>query len=143
MRPSHSTPNREISNYSERFSEKSLGVLLGELAGHSAILVRDEVALARQEVREKARTLRTPFILLAISAAGLLAGLLCFCAAASLYLSFYLALWQAALLVGLALTLCASALVAFSLKQLQQTNLKPEQTLETLEENKAWLKEIA
>lgn len=131
----------QMSEFS--MTDKSLGALLADLASHSASLVRDEVALARQEVREKGRELRTPLLFVAIGAAGLLVGVMCLVAAAILALTAYFTPWQAALIIGLALSLSAGALAAFGISQIKQTNLKPEQTLETLEENKTWLKEIA
>jgi hypothetical protein len=68
--------------------------------------------------------------------------LLCLCAALILGLTAYLEPWQSALLVGIVLSLAAGVLIAIGISQIKRTGLKPEQTLETLEENKEWLKEI-
>jgi hypothetical protein len=64
------------------------------------------------------------------------------CAALILGLTAYLEPWQSALLVGIVLSLAAGVLIAIGISQIKRTGLKPEQTLETLEENKEWLKEI-
>ena len=133
---------REIERYTGPVSDKSLGELLGELAGHSASLFRDEMALARQEIREKSLKLRGPLVLIALGLAGALIAALCLCAALVVGLTAYLEPWQSALLVGIVLSVAAGVLVALGFSQLKQTDLKPEQTLETLEENKEWLKEI-
>src|SRR5262245_62285513 len=80
--------------------DESLGNLLTRLAGQSASLVRDEIALVLQELREKGRALQSPLlvmamgIFLALIAAGTLA------AAIVLALSEYLNPWHAALLVA-------------------------------------------
>jgi hypothetical protein len=133
---------RELERQTSLVSDKSLGELLGELAGHSASLFRDELALARQELREKLMHLRVPVVLIALGAAGALIAALCLCTALVLGLTAYLEPWQSALLVGIVLSVAAGVLVALGFSQLKQADLKPEQTLETLEENKEWLKEI-
>jgi nitrate/nitrite transporter NarK len=59
-----------------------------------------------------------------------------------LALSLYWEPWQAALGVGVVLAIVASIVIVIGLQQLKQARIKPEQTIETLEENKEWLKEI-
>lgn len=135
-------PQQQMARYTEQIHDKSLGELLSELADHSASLVRDEIALARQELREKVRDFRTAVMLLAVGAVGALIAVMSLCAALVLILTAYMKPWQSALLVGIVLSLIAGALLALGLSQMKHTDLKPEQTLETLEENKEWLKEL-
>lgn len=125
-----------------RPSEESLTELLGDLANQSASLVRDEVALAKQELNEKLHSFRSTVVVLAAGAfVGLLASL-SLCAAAIAGLSVYLEVWMAALLVGVLLTVVAGIVISRGLAHLKQASLKPEKTIETLEENKEWLKEL-
>lgn len=121
---------------------ESLGELLSELATQSASLVRDEVALARQELLEKVKVLQSATMVIAVGAMLALVSVLIFSATAILALSEYLKPWQSALIVGLVFAVAASISIAVGLSRLRQTTLKPEQTVETLEENKEWLKEI-
>jgi uncharacterized membrane protein YqjE len=121
---------------------ESMGGLLGELASQSAGLVRDEVALARQEIREKLKAVQSAAIVIAVASVLALVSLLALCSAAILALAQYLKPWQSALAVGLVLAIVASIVAFVGIGQLKRTNLKPEQTIETLEENKEWLKEI-
>jgi uncharacterized membrane protein YqjE len=121
---------------------ESLGELLGELASQSAGLVRDEVALAKQEIQEKLSQFQSALLILA--AGVFLSGLALFAlsAAAILALAVWVGAWQAALIVGGALAVVGGIIALMGIKRLKQTSLKPEQTLETLEEDKEWLKEI-
>jgi uncharacterized membrane protein YqjE len=120
----------------------SFAELLGELADKSAILVREEVSLARQEVKESIRDLKSPVIMLALGAFGATFAVLSLLTALILALSLYWQPWQAALGVGVILAIAASIVIAMGIQQMKQARIKPEQTLETLEENKEWLKEI-
>ena len=121
---------------------ESLGTLLGELATQSASLVRDEVALARQEVAEKMKIFQSAVVVITIGAVLGLAALLVLCAALVLALAQYVEPWQAALIVGGVFAVIAAITTVVGFGKLKQTSLKPEQTIETLEENKEWLKEI-
>lgn len=121
---------------------ESLGELLGNLATQSASLVRDEVALARQELLEKLKTVRSATIVIAIGAMLALVSMLVFSATIILSLAEYLKPWQSALIVGAFFALVAAITITVGIGQLKQTSLKPEQTIVTLEEDKEWLKEI-
>lgn len=121
---------------------ESLGELLSDLASHSANLVRDEVALARQELKDKLKTVQSATVVIAVGATLALTALLTFCAAIVLALSKYVQPWQSALIVGAVVGVAALATITAGIGQLKHTELKPKQTIETLEENKEWLKEI-
>ncbi len=121
---------------------ESLGELLGDLATQSASLVRDEVALARQEVREKVKVVQSAAIVVAIGAVFALVSILTLCAAVILVLAQYIKPWQSALIVGAVFAVAAAITIGAGIGRFNRTTLKPEQTMETLEENKEWLKEI-
>jgi O-antigen ligase len=106
-------------------------------------LVRDEVALARQEIRENLKTVQAAVMVIAMGGVLALASLLTLCAAVVLVLAEYLKPWQSALAVGLVLAISASVLIFRGILQLKHTRLRPEQTIETIEENKEWLREIS
>jgi len=121
---------------------ESLSELIGDLANQSASLVRDEVALARQEVSEKLVSLRSAVTVIALGAFVGLVAALALSAAAIAGLAKYMELWQAALVVGGGLALITVILALMGLGQLKRVNLKPEVTMKSLEEDKQWLKEI-
>jgi hypothetical protein len=121
---------------------ESLGELIGELASNTASLVRDEVALARQEVQQKLKTVQAAAIVVAAGAFISLIAAMALCATVILLLAKLVGYWESALIVGLVLGITAAILLAVGLSRFKRTSLKPEQTIETLEENKEWLKEI-
>ncbi len=123
-------------------SDESLGELISHLANQSASLIRDEVELAKQELREKAKTLRSTVAVIAFGAVVGLIAVLALCTALIAGLSEYMAVWLAALIVGDVLAVIAGITVVTGISTLKHADLKPEQTIETLEENKEWLKEI-
>lgn len=121
---------------------ESLGELIGELASQSASLVRDEVALARQELQQKLKTVQLAASVIVIGAVIALIGALAICAAVIIALAEYVGHWQSALIIGVILVVVAGVIVLIGISRFKQTSLRPEQTIETLEENKEWLKEI-
>lgn len=123
---------------------ESLGDLIGDLASNTASLVRDEVALVRQELHQKLKTVQAVVAVIAVGAfIALIAGM-ALCATVILALAKFIGigLLMSTLLVGLALAILAGALISIGISKIKRTNFKPEQTIETLEENKEWLKEI-
>ncbi len=121
---------------------ESLGELIGELASQSASLVRDEVALARRELQQKLKTVQLAASVIVIGAVTALIAALALCAAVIIALAEYVGPWQSALIVGLILGMAAGVIILIGISRFKRTNLRPEQTIETLEENKEWLKEI-
>jgi Mg/Co/Ni transporter MgtE len=123
--------------------EESLTELLGELTNQSASLVRDEIALAKQEMHEKLVNFRASLVVVALGSVLALIATFTLCAALIAGLSLYLPVWQAALIVGGIFAIAAGVVVSIGITQLKQVSLKPKETIKTLEENKQWLKEIA
>jgi uncharacterized membrane protein YqjE len=131
-----------IDRSEEALPRESFGQLLTQLATHSAALVRDEMALAKQEMRESVRSLRTGIVTLGAGALIGLIALLTLAAAAVIGLANFMHPGYAALVVGVVLAIVGGNIVLVGINRLKQTNLVPEQTMETLEEDKQWLKEL-
>jgi hypothetical protein len=121
---------------------ESFGELLGQLASQSGALVRDEIDLVKQEMREKVKSLRTGIVILAVGALIGMVALQALCAALILGLSSVMAPAVAALVAGLALAAIGGAAAFFGVRTLKNTKLKPEETIQTLKEDKEWLKEM-
>lgn len=125
-----------------RLERESFGELLGQLANNSAGLVRDEIQLAKQEMSEKVSTLRSG---ITITATGLVIGfiaLLTLTAAAVIGLGTYVGAGYSSLIIGSVLAFIGAAIAFTGIGRIKQTSLKPDQTIETLEEDKEWLKEL-
>ena len=121
---------------------ESFGELISQLANDSAALVRDEIDLAKQEMREKIASFRSAVMLIAVGAVVGLLAVLALIAAAIVGLGHVVGMGTSALIVGIALAVFAGIPIFMGLGRLRRTSLKPEQTIETLEEDKEWLKQL-
>jgi uncharacterized membrane protein YqjE len=120
--------------------DQSLGSLVGQLTTDVSTLMRQEVALAKAELREEAKK--------AGKAAGMLgaAGLAGYFTILflSLTLMFLLShamdiVW-AALIVTILWGIAGFILFTMGRKKMSEVNPKPEQTVESLKEDKEWVK---
>jgi uncharacterized membrane protein YqjE len=121
---------------------ESYSELLSELANNSAGLVRDEIALATQEMREKVASLKSGILMLSAAAIIGLIALETLTAAAVIGLIRTVGATNAALIVGSVLAVIGAVLALVGLGKIKRTSLRPQQTIETLEEDKKWLKEL-
>jgi hypothetical protein len=120
--------------------ERSLGDLFSELASETSELVRQEVALAQVEISQKATRVGKNVGFLAVGGAVGYAALLAVLAAVIIGLGNFIPLWLAALIVGAVVGIVAYFMVSSALTELKNTELKPQQTVETLKEDAQWLK---
>lgn len=121
--------------------DQSLGSLVGRLSSDVSTLMRQELALAKAELREEGKK--------AGKGAGMLGGAGLAGYFVLLFLSLTLMwalgdelmpLWAAALIVMVLWAIAAAVLFVMGRKQLKEVNPKPEQTVETLKEDKEWVK---
>jgi uncharacterized membrane protein YqjE len=123
--------------------EESFGKLLGRLANDSSTLVRSELMLAKRELSEKvAIGSKAAALLLGAGLLGL-ASVIFFGMTALELLALVLPRWAAALIIALGLVIVAGIVAGIGVGRLKHTTFKPEQTIETLEEDKEWLKKLA
>jgi hypothetical protein len=133
---------RSNTEIPEGMPRESFGELLGLLADHSSALVRDEMSLAKQELRESVRSLRLGLTTLVV---GVLIGLIALAtlaAAAVIGLAHVVDGAYAALIVGGALGAIGGSVALTGVNRLKRTNVKPEKTMETFAEDTKWLKEL-
>lgn len=120
--------------------DSSVGDLLGRVTTDLSTLMRQEVELAKVEIKEEATK--------AGKASGMLAGggavgylVLVFLALALMFaLDAAMPIGWAALITAVLLGIVAAVLFVLGRKQFQQVNPKPEQTVETLKEDVQWAK---
>ena len=121
-------------------AEPSLGDLFKQLAQDSATLVKQEVALAKVEMRENLRTAGKDAAMIAVGGGLLLVGLLVLTAALVAVIGDALDnYWLGALIVGLLFAVIGGVLAKKNLENLKRDSLGPEQTIQTLKEDKRWL----
>jgi hypothetical protein len=130
-----------MSGTAEAIGQQSLQGLFADLLRDMTTLVRQELALARTEVAEKATGVGKDAGL--VVAGGVLGytGLLAMVAAAVELLAAILPRWLSALLVGAALVGGGAGLAKKGLDALRQADLTPRQTVETVRETGQWAKD--
>lgn len=122
--------------------DRSLGELFAELSRETSTLVRQEVALARTELTAKASQVGRDVGFLAMGGAVAYAGLLAIIAGIIILIGDLIDnMWLSALIVGLIIAGIGYYLVQKGLSDLKNANLAPEQTIESLKENKEWVQE--
>jgi len=118
-----------------------LGDLLGDLATSMSNLVRQEVALAKVELTQKATYVGRNVGYLVIGGAVAYAALLAIIAAVIMLLAKVMPHWGSALIVGAVVGAIGWMLIGKAMAALQQTDLTPRETVETLKEDATWMKQ--
>ncbi len=121
--------------------DRSIGQLFAELAQETATLVRQEVQLAKEEMSQKASRVGKDVGFLAVGGAVAYAGLLAIIAGVIFLLGLAIPLWLSALLVGIVVALVGYFLVRKGLDALKREDLAPQETINTLKEDKEWAKD--
>ena len=121
--------------------DRSIGELFAELAQESATLVRQEVQLAKTEMSQKASRVGKDVGFLAVGGAVAYAGLLAILAGVIFLLNAVMPLCLSALLVGIVVAVVGYFLVKKGLDALKQEDLAPQETINTLKEDKEWAKD--
>jgi uncharacterized membrane protein len=128
-------------NEVRRIEERPLGELFSDLVHETTTLVRNEVALAKVEMTQKATKVGRNVGSLVVGGAIGYAGLLAICAAVILLLERVMPAWLAALIVGVVVAVVAWVLISKALTALRSMDLKPQETVESLKEDAQWIKE--
>jgi uncharacterized membrane protein YqjE len=123
--------------------ETSIGELVSQLSQQTSRLVRDELALAKAELKDSARHagmgagLFTAAVVLALFALGALI------ATAIIALDLALALWLSGLIVGLVLAAAAAGAALAGKKQVGRAAPVADRTVETTKQDVQEIKEAA
>ena len=128
-------------NENRSMDNKPLGDLFSDLATEMSNLVRQEVALAKVEVSQKAKYVGRNVGYLVVGGAVAYAALLAIIAAIIMLLDKVLPNWGAALLVGVLVAGIGWLLIGKALSALQQADMTPRETVETLKEDATWMKQ--
>jgi len=121
--------------------DRSLGQLFADLMNETRTLLQQEVRLAKTEMTEKASRVGRDITSLVIGGAIAYAGLLAIVAATAIGLANVVPDWLAALIVGLVVAGIGLVMIQQGRKTLTQEDLNPRKTVESLQEDKQWVKE--
>lgn len=131
-------------------NDHSLISLFRELRDETTTLVRQEVALAKAEMSEKASKMGRNAAFIAVGGLVLYAGLifaliglkdLLMVGLVNAGISFGTAAWLSSILLGLIVGITGWALVVKGKKAMSAEGLAPEKTIETLREDQQWAKQ--
>jgi uncharacterized membrane protein YqjE len=136
----HVTPGTADDGRPGGRDEPALGDLFRQLAQDSATLVRQEMTLAKAELKNNVRSVARDAAMVAVGGVLALVGVIVLIAflvvAVGDALDNY---WLGALIVGVLFLLVGGLLAMSNLKKLKQEEVAPTRTLETLKEDKQWL----
>jgi hypothetical protein len=105
------------------------------------MLVRQEVALAKTEMTQKATQLARDAGVIGAGGAIAYAGFLALLAALILGLGQLMPLWLSALIVGLVVGIAGYLMIQRGLSAIKNAELAPRQTIDTLKEDAEWAKD--
>jgi len=119
--------------------ERSLTDLVGEITGDIQRLIRDEVRLARVELTQSLREAAVGFAGVIVAAAMAYLGI--WFAGLAVFSAIALAIpgWAAAMAVAVGFFIIAGIALAVGYQRLRPSRLRPEQTIQSLEEDREWL----
>ena len=121
--------------------KQDIPALLGKLAGELSNLARDEVALAKIELKQTAKEAAADSAAIAGGGALVYAGLFFLLTSAMLGLSTVLPMWASALVVGALACLVGGVAISVGTKRMKTEMPGLEHTKETLKTNGYHLKE--
>jgi len=129
--------------YERTRDEGSVSQLISGIVGDAQVLVRQEIALARQEITEEIGNAKQAGIKLGIAGAVLAIGglLLILALAQGIAALLHWPVWAGYGLVGVVLAIAGYVLLSTAQKQIKQVRPIPEQTVDTMKENIEWIKE--
>ncbi|HEX8340513.1 MAG TPA: phage holin family protein [Tepidisphaeraceae bacterium] len=131
--------------------ERSIGELLKELRDESGVLLRQEVALAKTELSEKAAKAGRNAAYIAAGGAVAYIGVVFLLLAVTVILYLILkalgaethGMWIAPLIVGLVVAGVGYVLIQKGISTFKNESLVPEKTAQSLKEDKQWLQDKA
>ena len=128
-------------NENRPLENRPLGDLFGDLASDMSSLVRQEVALAKVEITQKAKYVGRNVGYLVVGGAVAYAALLAIIAAIIMLLAKVVPNWGATLIVGAVVGVIGWLLIGKAMMALQEAELTPRETVETLKEDATWMKQ--
>ena len=129
--------------------EPSIGTLIKDLTDETRTLFQQEIDLAKTELSEKTARIGRNVGYLAVGGFVAYAGLLALVAAASIGLvvlfnrgmDITIAVWLGPLVIGIVAAALGYVFIQKAISTLKRESFVPQKTLDSLRENKEWLKD--
>ena len=123
-------------------AEPSFGELVSRLTNQTGVLIRQEITLAKAELRETGATVARDTAKVGAGVVLAWTGLLALTAALIVGLAqLFDNYWLAALIVGAVYVIVGAMLAKSAMADVRRNGLKPKETIETLRDDAEWAKE--
>ena len=133
-----------MSNNEADLRDRPVGEVAGLLTRDLSLLIRQELELAKSEMRDKGRVVLPGIGLMGGGLVAALCAVGALTAFVILVLALFLDAWLAALLTGLVLLAVAGMLAWAGKKRVEEAGTPlPEQTIDTVKEDVGWMKDRA
>jgi uncharacterized membrane protein YqjE len=119
---------------------RSIPEVLQDIVGNFQEIIRSEFRLAKAELKEEALRASKPGAIFGMGMVFGFYGIGFLLLSLVYWLTTLMAVWLAALLIGVCLAIVAIALMSSSGKKLKRVNPTPDKTIRSLEENVLWMK---
>jgi uncharacterized membrane protein YqjE len=123
-----------------RSDSRSVKQILEDIVNHISDIVRSEVRLATTEVRQDLLDLAKAGLLIGIAVVLMLYGVGFVLLGGVYALQNAVSPWLAAVIVGLSVGIVAAILFVTGRKKFEQASLRPDKTIQSLEDNVTWFK---
>lgn len=133
-------PNSPLDDAKDivRGGADSLGSIVSGIVEDLQHIVRGEVQLAKTELKEEAGQMGKGAGMAGAGAFIGLVGFIFLMLGVTYLLNTWMRMWIAAGIVGLVLIIIAAILASSGKSKIQEANLKPEQTIDSLKEDQEW-----
>lgn len=121
--------------------ERPLSDLFNELSRQMSTMLRQEMQLARLEMKERMAKVGRNAAMLAAGGLILYAGLLGLMITAVIALANVMELWLAALIVGGVIAIIGAIMIGVGYGRLKELDMVPRRTVDSLQESAEWLKQ--
>jgi hypothetical protein len=119
--------------------DESTGELIRDFVTEAQNLAREEIRLAKSELRQEAKVAGAASGAIGVGAAIAYAGFLALTACLIALVALVIPVWASALIFGVCGMLLGGVIAMAGVKKLKNMNPKPEQTTQTLKEDREWL----
>jgi VIT1/CCC1 family predicted Fe2+/Mn2+ transporter len=145
------TGNGETQRYLQPVDDRSLGSLIKELGDEGSHLIREEVQLAKTELREKLEVYQRNTVRMAVGGVLLLGAFFVLLVAVNRgltvllgqFMSVEVAVWMAPLIIALIAGVAGWTMTRNAQGEMKREGLTPTQTMRTLREEKNWVQQQA
>jgi len=121
--------------------DRSVSDVLQDILHNVQDIFRSEVRLAKAEIRQKATRTAAAALWITIGVVGLLSAWMVLLWTAVYALATTLPIWAATLVVAISMAIIGGAVFTAGLRRFSRLTPMPERTLESLQENLAWMKQ--